>query len=223
MIPKSGDRFSRKDHGRARWQFDQRRARAAAASCSLRAARSRSPGLFRLRRRRAGRHRATAFLAAVDNRARKLSWILQRVHGASPDQPDDNRRLRRWFRRNRGFFVASGTQRGVLLQLARPRGKDCAWSNRARIDGRKRQRTARSFVSRRRRSPRGRSSRALSGGDADRQSRRHHPARAGDAGRRRHRRLRGHARHARAARPLRHQAAADAPITSTMPTRPGRG
>ena len=45
---------------------------------------------------------------------------------------------------------------------------------------------------------------ALSGGDADRQSRRHHAARAGNAGRRRHRRLRGHARVARAARPLRH-------------------
>ena len=52
--------------------------------------------------------------------------------------------------------------------------------------------------------------RALSGGDADRQPLRHHHPRAGNACRRRHRRLRGYPRHPRAARPLRHQAATDA-------------
>ena len=44
----------------------------------------------------------------------------------------------------------------------------------------------------------------------DRQSRRHHAARARDAGRRRPDRLRGHPRHPQAARPLRHRDAADA-------------
>ena len=56
---------------------------------------------------------------------------------------------------------------------------------------------------------------------ADRQSRRHYPARVGDAGRRRPDRLRGHARHPQAARPLRHHHAADRPTTTTTPPRLG--
>ena len=62
----------------------------------------------------------------------------------------------------------------------------------------------------------------LSGRDPDRQSRRHHDARAGDAGRRRPDRLRGHPRHPQADSSATRSRPRLRPTTTTTPRRRGR-